>query len=153
MRMLNAFLADMHSGDWINAALLLVTAGSLIWAGRQLKAQVRATDFSNYFELMDRISNAVRVYKASPDADKAFDFSEVANLIEGVCHLCVKGAVKGASLEMITDYLSEMLPTIYSDKDRVTELFSGPDTFFYTRRFARQNDISSLLKNLASGKG
>ena len=48
---------------------------------------------------------------------------------------------------MIRDYLREVLRAMFRDahaKERIQQSFSGPDTYFHIRRFARNNNIEGV---------
>lgn len=141
------FLADMHSGDWIQAGLLGIAIVALLYTASTLKEQARARDFENYLALKERFSDAWRQFESAASDKKEFEFIELMNLFEGTCHLYVKKVVRGASREMIREYLRDMLPPIFGlDEARamIDRAFSSPDNFLYIRKFARSENLPSV---------
>jgi hypothetical protein len=141
-------LDGMSYGDWINAGLLLIAIAALYWTALSARRQAQSSDFSTYFQLTERYSDAWRKFRdAREGSDKDFEFGEVLNLLEGTCHLYCSGAIHGATRDMIRDYLREVLPSVFSDDDakkRIAGSFSGPDTYFYIRRFARIHRLEGV---------
>ncbi len=142
------FSIDMKIEDWISAIATLIAALALIFTALGVRQQAKAADFANYMDLKERFANAWRMFRDSEGDDrKTFEFIELMNLIEASCHLYNKGAIRGASEEMLGDYLTEILPMFFGNeqaKDLITKHFSGPDTFFHIRRFARSHGIEGV---------
>ena len=141
------FLAGMSIGDWITSALLLVAVATLVATALSQRRQAQALDVGTYLQLMDRYTNAWRRFRVEPNGQqKDFEFVEVLNLMEGTCHLYNVGAIRGATRGMIRDYLRETLPVVFGEEyeKTVATSFSGPDTYFQIRRFARTNNIEGV---------
>lgn len=141
------FLADMHSGDWIQAGLLLIAVLALLYTASTLKEQARARDFENYLSLKERFSDAWRRFDAAAQDKKEFEFIELMNLFEATCHLYVKNVVRGTTREMIREYLCDLLPPIFAlDESRgmIDRVFSNPDNFLYIRKFARIENLAGV---------
>jgi hypothetical protein len=146
----------MSIGDLINAGMLLIASGSLIYTARGVRQQATASDFSSYLQLMERLSKAWRAYgdaRAAHSAEPAtrnpeeFEFLELMNILEMACHLHKKRILLPATREMLCDHLKEVLPAIYKNEDTkkmIDEHLSGPDTFFYIRRFAREHRLEDV---------
>ena len=78
-----------------------------------------------------------------------FEFGEILNLLEGTCHLYNQQTIHGATREMIRDYLREILPAVFQDKEskkRIAKSFSGQNTFCHIRRFASNYNIEGVPK-------
>ena len=138
----------MTSGDWINACLLLVAIATLFWTALSLRRHAQASDFSSYLQLTEQYANAWRAFRDSEQGPRRdFEFGEVLNLLEGTCHLYYSGAIHGATRDMIRDYLREVLPKVFRGeyaRKQIEQSFSGPDTYFHIRRFARNNNIDGV---------
>lgn len=144
---LDAFLAGMTPSDWVNTGLLAVGVATLIWTARSLSLQSRAHDFSGYLLLTERFSTAWRRFKDAREDERAYEFHEVLNLIEGACQLHNRGALHGTTRDMIGAYLKEVIDAIYKDefaKGIMETSLSGPDTYFGIRRFARKQGIDGV---------
>jgi hypothetical protein len=141
-------LDGMTSGDWINAGLLAAAIATLFWSALSLRRQAQASDFRSYLQLTERYADAWRKFRDVEDGPvKDFEFGEILNLIEGTCQLYDAGAIRGATRDMIRDYLREVLPAVFRDeyaRARIVRSFSGPDTYFHIRRFARRNSIKGV---------
>jgi hypothetical protein len=133
--------------------------GALLWNGWSSKRQAQASDFSSYLQLTDRFAVSWRRFIDAAenagknsgiehlDFRKQFEFFEVLNLLEGACHLYIKGTLHGATRDMVSDYLREIIPRVHQDdygKFIVENSYSGPDTFFYMRRFSKIYKIDSV---------
>jgi hypothetical protein len=140
--------SDMHAGDWIQAALLLVGILALCWTALTLREQTRTRDFENYLSLMERFTAAWRRFAdAEVEEKKQFEFIELINLFEATCHLYNKKIVRGATRDMVRDYLKEIIFGIFANADakmRIDESFSSPDTYCEIRRFARTEKIANV---------
>lgn len=138
----------MTTGEWINAGLLAVAIATLLWTALSIRRQAQASDFGSYLQLTERFANAWRRFRdAEDDETRDFEFGEVLNLIEGTCHLYNSGTIHGATREMIRDYLREVLADVFNDKyakERISNSFSGPDTYFHIRRFAYRESIEGV---------
>ncbi len=142
------FLDDVTTGDLINAGLLLVAVLTLVWTAFSTQQQARASDFSSYLQLTERYANAWRKFRDSEEGpSKDFELVELLNLIEGTCHLYNEKAIHGATRDMISDYLKEVLPTIFSNQHAsalIAKSVSGPDTYLHIRRFARTHGLEGV---------
>lgn len=141
------FIGDLHSGDWVQAGLLFVAILALLYTARTLKEETRSRDFENYFALMERFATAWRRFGDANDDMRVFEFNELMNLFEATCHLYVKNVVRGATREMIRDYLREMLPDIFGDeraKQMIDDALSDAGTFIHIRMFARLETLNGV---------
>jgi hypothetical protein len=137
----------MKAGDWINMGLLIIASVALFCTASALREQTRTRDFENYLSLKERFATLFRKLNSSIDEEQKFDFVELMNLFEATCHLYNGKVICGTTRQMVREYLVEMLPVIFTDEaiqERVKECFSGPDTFFNIRRFARTESLRGV---------
>ena len=138
------FFDVMSIGEWINTGLLVVAIVALIWTGYSHRRQAQSADFSSYLQLTERYADAWRKFRCANDDNRNFEFGEVLNLIESTCHLYKSGAIRGATREMIRDYLRDVLPKLLQNdyaKERIAHGKIGPDTYSYIYQFAEGNGI------------
>jgi|DewCreStandDraft_4_1066084.scaffolds.fasta_scaffold00029_185 hypothetical protein len=158
-------VSEMDIGDWINlgnlmvlACTLLVLVFTLCYNAYGVHLQAKASDFSSYLLLTDRLSKAWRAYgdarasssslseQASSERED-FEFSELMNVLEMACHLYNEKIPGRTTREMLCDHLKEVLPEIFGNpaaREMIADAFSGPDTFFHIRRFARNHQIGGV---------
>lgn len=169
-----SFLASIRQstsvGDWIQTAILLVLTVTMIYTARGIRLQAKASDFSSYLQIMERLSKAWRAYgdaRGNPSAEprtgsrkeengstepptrnrEEFEFLELMNVLEMACHLYNRRIILPATGEMLRDHLKEVLPKIFGNQEcekMIKSAFSGPDTFFHIRRFARNAGVEGV---------
>jgi len=141
------FIADMSSGDWIHAALLGVAIIALCWTAMTLSEQIRGRDFENYLSLWDRYARAWRRFRDADEDERYFEFTELINLLEASCKFYNENVIRGTTRDMVRTYLVEVLPAVFTDPEAIEMInksFSGPDTFFEIRRFARKENVPDV---------
>jgi len=137
----------MPLGDWVDAGILLVAICTLLFTAYSVRKQTQALVFQSYLDLTDRLSNAWRSYRDANEKNKDYEFIELLNLFESTCHLFNEKNFHGATREMICDYLKEVLPKIFEEeqiREKIQANFSGPDTFFQIRRFAKKHCLENV---------
>ena len=142
------FFDVMSIGEWINTCLLVVAIAMLIWTGHSHRRQAQSADFSSYLQLTERYADAWRKFRCANDDNRDFEFGEVLNLIEGTCHLYKSRAIRGATREMIRDYLRDVLPKLFQNayaNERFTHGKISPDTYSYIYQFAEENRMDIPL--------
>ena len=145
---LNTLLSEPNAAKWIQLCTFAVAALTLGSAAFSLRQQARAADFNAYLLLTEKYSSAWRRFREAKEAgDKDFECTEIFNLIEGVCHLYNKKALRGASRDMIRDYIKEILEGMFRDeyaRGIYENTLSGPDTYIYIRKFARNENVDGV---------
>lgn len=149
---------SLSNGDRIDAAIFLVLILTLCYTARGVRLQAQASDFSSYLLLTERLSKAWRAYgdarasssslsnQASREREE-FEFLELMNVLEMACHLYNRKIILPETGEMLCDHLKEVLPKIFQNpecKGMICRAFSGRDTFFHIRRFARKHGIEGV---------
>ncbi len=156
MGVLAGFGQSMSIADWINTAILAVLIVTMLYTARGVRLQAKASDFSSYILLVERLSKAWRAYGdartpalTDPAArqKEEFEFLELMNILEMACHLSNNKVLGPTTREMLRDHLKEVLPKIFDNsatKQMIGRASSGPDTFFHIRRFAREHRLKDV---------
>lgn len=146
---------SLSNGDRIDAAIFLVLILTLFYTARGVRLQAKASDFSSYLLLTERLSKAWRAYGdaracSSSSSEQAssqredFEFLELMNVLEMACHLYNEKIPGCATMDMLRDHLQEVIPEIFKNpiaRARIYEARSGRDTFGHIRRFVRNQKI------------
>lgn len=139
--------------DWVQVAALVVAAGSLLWTGRSLNLQSRAHDLASHLMLTERFSDAWRKFRAAePGDDRDYEFTEILNLIEGVCLLHNRGALHKSTREIMGDYLKEVIEHFHKNdyaRERVKKTMSSETTYAEMRSFAEKRGIKWMIDGAA----
>jgi hypothetical protein len=140
-------LGDLKVADAIALLSVLVAAGALVFSALAQRDQARSHDFNNYLNLKDKFAEAWRRYSnATPDKAE-FEFREVLNLIESVCHLFNEDAIHGSTRQMVEQYLREIIHGLHIDPAVVARINAArysPETFQEIRTFASKHQLLLL---------
>jgi len=143
------FLSEMHAPDWIQAGLLLIAIGALIYTARTLRESARGRDVENHLTFMEKLNSAWKAFgTATNDDDRYVEFTNLVNLFEASCHLFNKKVIIGTTREMIRDYLKDMLPVVFADemsRAMIVRARTHADTYGNIRIFAKKNKLQSVL--------
>ncbi len=90
-----------------------------------------------------------RYLQAESSERRAFEFAELANLLELACAVYLDAGVHGAAREMLGEYLNEVLEILGSDhgmRKQLSELKERPTTYKYLKRFLTQARLRGKLE-------
>ena len=140
------FFGAVSVGEWINAGLLTAAIVTLFWTGLLHRRQAQSSDFGSYLRLTERYSDAWRKFRcATTPENRDYEFGEILNLIEGTCHLYKSGAIRGATREMIRNYLRDVLAQLLQNnyaQEKITQGTMNADTYSHIYQFAEKQGIN-----------
>ena len=138
------FFDAVSVGEWINAGLLAAAIATLFWTGLSHRRQAQSSDFGSYLQLTERYSDAWRKFRCATPENRDYEFGEILNLIEATCHLYKSGAIRGATREMIRNYLRDVLTRLLQNdyaQEQIAQGTMNTDTYSHIYQFAQKQGI------------
>ena len=136
----------MTLSDKLSFLSLVVTVGSVIVAVGAVIKGARSTSASTIVTVNAEFRTLwSRFFFGEKENEKDFCFSELLNLYEIACGICVEKYLSGVSRELIAEYLTETLGHIEASPDcrrRLENARTGPETFKYLRKFLVQQSLA-----------
>ena len=146
----SAFAAAM------SAAAALV---ALFVAWGQKRVQGKSADFSNCLEIVGRLTVAQeRVFSASDEPTRQFEFRDLLNLLEALAFLYNKNKIAPATKTFTAKFLDQAIAWIYVDEGMrklMKESVTSEDTYGELHRYKerRRLDVVELQQRYVKERG